>query len=97
MPTYVSLLRWTEQGIKNARDTVNRRQEAEQRIQQTGGSIVATYWTQGSYDIVVISDFPDEDTAMAFLLGLGMQGNVRSETLRAFSAEDMQRILQKLG
>ena len=97
MPTYVSLLRWTEQGIRNAKDTVNRRQEAEQRVQQAGGSIVATYWTQGSYDIVVISDFPDEDTAMAFLLGLGMQGNVRSETLCAFSAEDMQRILQKLG
>lgn len=97
MPTYVSLLKWTEQGIKSVKDTVKRRDEAQKGIEQAGGRIVATYWTQGRYDIVVITDFPDEETAMAFLLRLGMQGNLRSETLRAFSADDMQRILQKVS
>lgn len=97
MPTYVSLLKWTEQGIKNVKDTVKRRDEAQKGVEQAGGRIVGTYWTQGSYDIVVITDFPDEETAMAFLLRLGMQGNLRSETLRAFSTDDMQRILQKVS
>jgi uncharacterized protein with GYD domain len=96
MPTYVSLFKWTEQGIKGAKDTVKRSEEARRRIEQQGGHIHEIYWTQGAYDIVTIAEFPDEETGMAFLIALGMQGNVRTETLRAFSAEDMQRILQKL-
>ncbi len=96
MPTYVSLAKWTDQGIRGARDTVDRVERSRQVIEQMGGHLTTILWTQGAYDIVTISEFPDDETATAFLLALGMQGNVRTETLRAFSAEEMQRILQKL-
>jgi uncharacterized protein with GYD domain len=97
MPTYVSLLKWTEQGIKNVKDTTRRGQEAREAVERMGGRLTTIYWTQGAYDAVAISEFPDEDAAIAFLLGIGIQGNVRTETLRAFSAEDMQRILERLS
>jgi uncharacterized protein with GYD domain len=97
MPTYVTLMKWTEQGIKNAKGTIDRAEQARQAVEQQGGHLHTIYWTQGAYDIVSIADWPDEDTAMAFLLNLGATGNVRTETLRAFSADDMRRIFQKLG
>ncbi len=96
MPTYVALMNWTEQGIRNVKDTVNRRQASGQALEQMGVRITATYWTQGAYDLVAICEAPDDETASAALLGLGMQGNLRTQTLRAYSAEEMQAILQKL-
>jgi uncharacterized protein with GYD domain len=96
MPTYISLMRWTEQGIKSAGETVNRAEQARAAVERMGGQLRDVYWTQGAYDIVAVADWPDEEAATAFLLATGMQGNLRSETLRAFSAEEMRRILQKL-
>ena len=96
MPTYVALMNWTEQGIRNVKDTVNRRQASQQALDQMGVRITATYWTQGAYDLVAIFEAPDDETASAGLLGLAMQGNLRTQTLRAYSAEEMQAILQKL-
>ena len=96
MPTYVTLMKWTEQGIKDVNSTVDRSEQARQAIQQMGGRMSTIYWTQGAYDVVAIADFPDEETATAFLLSLGKLGNLRSETLRAFSAEEMRRILAKV-
>ena len=96
MPTYVALMNWTEQGIRNVKDTVNRRQASEQALDQMGIRITATYWTQGAYDLVAIFEAPDDETASAGLLGLAMQGNLRTQTMRAYSAEEMQGILQKL-
>ena len=96
MPTYATLFRWTDQGIRAARDTVSRYEQARQGIEQGGGRLISFYWTQGTYDGLAILEWPDEETATAFLLALGMQGNVRTETLRAFTAEEMQRILQKV-
>ncbi|HEY3079948.1 MAG TPA: GYD domain-containing protein [Chloroflexota bacterium] len=96
MPTYVSLLRWTDQGVKNAKASVERAEQASAAVQRLGGRLQTVLWTQGSYDIVTIAEFPDEESATAFLIGLGGQGNVRSETMRAFNAEEMKRILAKL-
>jgi uncharacterized protein with GYD domain len=96
MPTYVSLLKWTDQGIKDVKETVSRYQHARGAVERMGGRILTTYWTQGAYDVMFVTEFPDEDAAMAFLLGLGRQGSVRTETLRAFTEQDMQRILQKV-
>lgn len=92
----MALMNWTEQGIRNVKDTVNRRQASEQALDQMGIRITATYWTQGAYDLVAIFEAPDDETASAGLLGLAMQGNLRTQTLRAYSAEEMQGILQKL-
>ena len=94
MPTYIGLYTWTDQGVKNVKDTVRRVEEARAAFEQRGARLIAAYWTQGRYDLVSIAEFPDEDSASA--LALGMAGNVHTETMRAFSAEEMQRIIQKL-
>ena len=96
MPTYVTLMTWTEQGVRDVNATVDRSEHARQAIQQMGGRMSTIYWTQGSYDLVAVTDFPDEETATAFMLSIGKLGNLRSETLRAFSAEEMRRILEKV-
>jgi uncharacterized protein with GYD domain len=97
MPTYVSLVKWTDQGIRTAKATVDRAEQNRQAIEAASGRVTGVWWTQGAYDVVVVSEWPDEDSAMAFLLRVGMAGDIRTETLRAFSAEDMRRILAKLG
>ena len=97
MPSYVMLARFTEQGIKDVAGSVDRGERFRQAVQAAGGRVEVLYWTQGTYDIVSAVAFPDEDAAMATLLALGRLGNVRTETLRAFNAEDMRRILAKLG
>ncbi|TME29016.1 MAG: GYD domain-containing protein [Chloroflexi bacterium] len=96
MPTYIGLYTWTDQGVKNVKDTVRRVEEARVAFEQRGARLIAAYWTQGRYDLVSIAEFPDEETASASALALGMAGNVHTETMRAFSAEEMQRIIQKL-
>lgn len=97
MPTYVSLMKWTEKGIGAVRDTTKRAEQARAAARRLGGKLNTILYTQGSYDAIAITEFPDEDAAMAFLLGTGMQGNVRTETLRAYSAADMERIFAKMG
>jgi uncharacterized protein with GYD domain len=96
MPTYVSLFKFTDQGIKNVKGTLDRVQQARSAMEKAGGRMTAIYWTQGQYDLVAITDWPDEEAATAFLLQLGMAGNVRTETLRAFDEATMQRILAKV-
>jgi uncharacterized protein with GYD domain len=96
MPAYVVLYRWTDQGVKNVKDTVLRAREFTAAVEKAGGKITSIYWTQGRYDLVAISELPNEDTAMTLSLSLSKLGNVRTETLRAFNAEDMERILKKM-
>lgn len=96
MATYVTLVSWTEQGVKNAQDTTRRAREFSGDVERRGGKVLGLYWTQGRYDIVAIVDFPDEQAAMAELLALGRIGNVRTETLRAFSESEMEQIIQKV-
>ena len=97
MPTYVALLRWTDQGAQSVKDALERSRQAAERIERLGGRMLANYWTQGAYDVVAIMEYPDEETAAAGTLGAGLQGNIRSETMRAFDEQEMQRILQKLS
>ncbi|MGI9145536.1 MAG: GYD domain-containing protein [Chloroflexota bacterium] len=96
MPTYISLFKWTEQGVKGVKDFVKRTEQNRALIEKAGGRLIDTWWTQGAYDLVAVADWPDDESATAFLLSLSMAGNVRSETMRAFNQEEMQRIIQKL-
>ena len=96
MATYVTLVSWTEQGVKNAQETTRRAREFRSDVERRGGKVLGLYWTQGRYDIVVTVDFPDEQTAMAELLALGRVGNVRTETLRAFDENEMEQIIRKI-
>jgi uncharacterized protein with GYD domain len=95
MPTYVALLNWTDQGVKNFKDTVDRYEAAQETVGKLGVSFSDIYWTIGPYDIVGIMNAPDDETATAAMLSVGGQGNIRSTTLRAFSASEMRSVLEK--
>jgi uncharacterized protein with GYD domain len=97
MPTFVSLINWTDQGVANFKDTVRRSEDAKRIASGMGGTIKDIFWTVGPYDLVTIAEFPDDATATAFLLALGSVGNVRTTTLRAYSAEEMGQIIAKVG
>jgi uncharacterized protein with GYD domain len=97
MPTYVTLMNWTDQGVRNVRDTVNRRGQADELAQKHGATIEEVYWTVGPYDIVTIVEAPDDESVTAMLLELGSAGNLRTTTLRAYDSEQMSGILQRLG
>jgi uncharacterized protein with GYD domain len=95
MARYVVLLNWTEQGVKNAKDTVTRAAAARQAFEKAGGRLVDVFWTMGQYDLVITAEAPDDETMCAINVALGRLGNVRTSTLRAFGEAEMQRIVQK--
>lgn len=97
MPTYINLLNWTEQGIKNFKDTVDRYESARGDLEKIGLTLRDAYWTLGPYDIVTISDAADDETASAGLLALGGAGNVRSVSMRAFNSDEMRRVIERAG
>ena len=97
MPTYVVLMNWTDQGIRTARETVQRRDQADSLAERHGARIEQVYWTVGPYDIVAVFEAPDDESITAFLLELGSAGNVRTTTLRAYDREKMSGIVQRLG
>jgi uncharacterized protein with GYD domain len=97
MTTFVSLINWTEQGIKNFRDTTQRAEEFSKLVQSSGGRVRELLWTVGEYDFVCVADFPDEEAGVAVLLRLGSAGNIRSKTLRAFGSEEMVGIIGRAG
>lgn len=95
MPTFVSLVDFTEKGIHDFKDTLSRSEAAERLAEKFGGSIQQIYWTMGQHDLVVVVDMPDEESATAFMLSIASQGNIRTHTMRAFDAQAMQRIIDK--
>jgi uncharacterized protein with GYD domain len=97
VPTFISLMNWTEQGVKDYRETIHRAEMAEKAAEQLGGTVKGLYWTVGPYDVVAVGEFPDEETMTAFLLQLGAVGSLRTTTLRAFSRDEMRRIIDKAG
>ncbi len=97
MPTYVTLMNWTDQGIRTAKETVQRRDQANALAEKHGASIEQVYWTVGPYDLVTIIEAPDDESATAMLLELGSAGNLRTTTLRAYGREEMSVIIQRLG
>ncbi|MDP8948682.1 MAG: GYD domain-containing protein [Actinomycetota bacterium] len=97
MPHYITLMNWTDQGIRTARETVQRRDRSDALAEKHGGKIEQVYWTVGPYDIVAIIEAPDDESATAMLLELGSAGNLRTTTLRAYDREEMSGIVERLG
>jgi uncharacterized protein with GYD domain len=97
MPTYVTLMNWTDQGIRTAKDSVQRRDQADALAEKHGARIEQVYWTVGPYDLVTIIEAPDDESATSMLLELGSAGNLRTTTLRAYGREEMSGIIQRLG
>jgi uncharacterized protein with GYD domain len=91
----VSLINWTEKGIAAFPDTVDRAEAAKALAAKFGGSLETIYWTVGPYDIVAVSEAPDDESATAFALALGSQGNLRTTTMRAFDGDEMRGIIAK--
>lgn len=96
MATYVLLGSYTDQGIKAIADTTKRADSAKELMRKAGGTLKETYWVLGPYDIVAVVEAPDDETMTAMSLSLARMGNIKTETLRAFSAADMGKILGKL-
>lgn len=97
MPKYVGLINWTDKGIGDVKTTTQRAEHARQLIEQMGGRMDTLLWTQGRYDLIGIIEAPDDETVAAMMLRIGSQGAIRTEMLRAFDAEEMGRIIEKLG
>ena len=95
MPMYVTLLNWTDQGIRNYKDTAKRADAFGAAAQKLGAKLLNIYWTVGPYDAVALVEAPDDETATAALLQLAGVGNVHTTTLRAFGRDEMERILAK--
>ena len=96
MPTYVTLSNFTEQGMKNIKDTAKRAEAFKKAAKEAGITIKELLWTQGQYDIVTVLEAPDEISASALALSVGKLGNITGQTLRAFTATEMEKILQKV-
>jgi uncharacterized protein with GYD domain len=97
MATYVSLIQFTDQGIRNVKDTVKRGEAAIAAAGKMGMKIIEEFWAMGAYDIVVVVEGPNDETATAFFAQLGALGNVRSQTMRVFRKDEMKKILAKLN
>jgi uncharacterized protein with GYD domain len=97
MATYLTLMNFTAQGLGSIKDTVKRAEAAKKAAREAGATIKEALWTHGQYDVVLISEAPDDATATALALSIGKQGNVRTQTLRAFTATEMQGILDKVS
>ena len=96
MPTFVTLDNWTDEGIRNIKDSPKRRQAFEDRIISMGGKVKDAYLVMGEYDLVVVTEVPNDETAAKMALGTAMQGNVRTMTMRAFGREEMDKIVGSL-
>jgi uncharacterized protein with GYD domain len=96
MPAYISLFNFTEQGIKNVKDTVKRADAVRKNIEAAGGKVIGIWWLMGQYDGILITESPNDDAAMRQLIATSLAGNIRTSTLRAFSEEEMARIVGAL-
>jgi uncharacterized protein with GYD domain len=93
---YIILFRWTDQGIRNVKDTTRRVDEAKNQAEKLGGKLTL-YWTLGEYDTIGILEAPNEEAAMTFGLEVSSLGNVRTTTLKAFTEEEIAKVLDKFG
>lgn len=96
MPSYLSLVNWTEQGVRNIKESPQRLDAVKQAVQAAGGRLIFFYMTMGEYDIATLFEAPDDETMARVLLSIAAQGNVRSKTLKAFTEEEYRRIIGAL-
>jgi uncharacterized protein with GYD domain len=96
VPTYISLTKYTSQGITNIKDAPERIKAAHAAIEAAGGKMLSYHVTMGQYDSVAIVESPDDETALTMLLALGTQGNISTETMRAFTEEEFTGIVGNL-
>jgi len=96
MATYILLATYTEQGIKGIKETVKRTESVRELAKKAGATMKESYWTLGAYDVVALFEAPDDETMTAFSLSVARLGNVKTQTIRAFSSNEMGGILGKV-
>ena len=96
MATYVTLVKFTEHGVKDIKDTCKRAAEFKTHAKKHGIEVKEQYWCMGAYDGIIVFDSPDDETATAAMLSLNSRDSVSTQTLRAFSATEMSRIVGKI-
>ena len=97
MPTYVMLANWTDQGIRGVKESPRRLDTAKKALKDMGGEFKSVFLTLGDYDLVVIYEAPDDAVAARFNLQLGMLGNIRTRTMKAFPEAAYREIITSLG
>jgi uncharacterized protein with GYD domain len=97
VPTYLVLGHFTEQGVRNIKDSPKRAEAVRSSAKKLGITVKDMYWTMGQYDVAFIADSPDEASMASLGLSIGALGNVRLQTLRAFSADEIGQILGRVG
>ncbi len=97
MATFIMLGSFTDQGIRSVKDTTKRVETVRATAKKLGITVKEVYWTLGQYDTALIAEAPDDAAMTAFGLAVGAHGNVRTQTLRAFSADEMGRIVGQIG
>ena len=96
MPTYVTLYNWTEKGMENIKDSPSRLDAAVQLAESMGCKVNAVYMVQGQYDLVLISEAPDDETGAKLALAIASKGFVKSETLRAYTEGEYRKIISEM-
>jgi uncharacterized protein with GYD domain len=95
MPHYIILFNFTDQGLRNVKETIRRAEAFKTAVEKAGGKFVSEYYTFGRYDIVTTVETPDDQTMMSIMLSTGSLGNVRSETLKAFSMSEAGKVIER--
>ena len=95
MPTYISLVQFTDKGIQAAKETTRRMSDWATKVKPMGVTIKDMYWTLGQHDQVCVFEAPNDETAASVLLAADMLGNIRTQTMRAFTSSEMKTILDK--
>ena len=96
MPTYIVLGTFTDQGIRNVKDTPKRASAVKEAAKKFGASVRNLYWTLGAYDVALVVDAPDDQSVAALLFSIGSLGNVRTQSLKAFEADEVEGILKRM-
>jgi uncharacterized protein with GYD domain len=96
MPTYVNLVRLTQQGVENIKQSPARLETTKKAFKAMGAELKQFYMVLGQYDLVVIGEAPDDETAAKLSIAIGSQGAIRSETMRAFTEEEYRKIVESL-
>jgi uncharacterized protein with GYD domain len=97
MPHYIVLVNWTDQGIRNVKDSPKRAEDFKNSVEKAGGRLIGLYYTMGQYDSVAILEAPNDETAMSILLASRTLGNIRTVTLKAFPISEAGEIFEELS
>ena len=96
MPTHIIQSQWTDQGIRSVKESAKRLELGKKKLKEMGGEIKAFYMTTGAYDMLAVVEVPNDEVLAAHLLWLGSQGNLRTQTVRAFTEEEHRKIVDRL-